>query len=183
MKLKMYKRTGTKRSDLGEIRREGNIPAVLYSAGEANETISVDGVEFKTILRKITAGRLSTTRFSLVDGDKEIPAIVKDIQYHPTTYQVLHMDFMIPKETVRVRVPIECKGVMDCQGIKLGGFLRPVMRYVKVECPADSVPEALFIDVRELAIGQSKRLSDLSFPKGVKPLIDVSQVIVVIAKR
>jgi large subunit ribosomal protein L25 len=183
MKLKMFKRTGTKRSNLGEIRREGNIPAVLYSAGEANENISVDGVEFKAILRKITAGRLSTTRFSLVGEDKEIPAIVKDIQYHPTTYQVLHMDFMVPKNTVRVRVPIECQGVQDCQGVKLGGFLRPVMRYVKVECPADKVPEALFVDVRQLAIGQSKRLSDLTFPEGVKPLVEQSQVIVVIAKR
>ena len=183
MKLKMFKREGSKKSILGEIRREGNIPAVLYSAGEANENISVDGVEFKAILRNIVAGRLSTTRFALVDGEKEVPAIVKDIQYHPTTYQVLHMDFMVPKNTVKVRVPIECKGVMDCQGIKLGGFLRPVMRYVKVECPADKVPDALFIDVRELAVGQSKRLSDLSFPEGVKSLVDLSQVIVVIAKR
>ena len=183
MKLTMYKREGTKRSDLSAVRRAGDIPAVLYSAGEANRTISVSGEEFKTILRKITKGRLSTTRFSLVEGGEEVTAIVKDIQYHPTTYQVLHMDFMIPKDKVRVKVPIECTGVIDCQGIKLGGFLRPVMRYVRVECPADSVPEALYINVKELAIGQSKKLKDLNLPEGVKSLVDLEQVIVVIAKR
>jgi large subunit ribosomal protein L25 len=183
MKLKMFKRNGDKKSELGQIRREGNVPAVLYTAGELGQKISIDGVELKTILRTITPGRLSTTRFTLVEDGKEISAIPKDIQYHPTTYQIMHMDFMVPKELVKVRVPIECVGVADCQGIKLGGFLRQVIRYAKVECPSNAVPEAFFIDVRDLVIGQSKRLSDLQLPAGVRALESLKEVIVVIAKR
>ncbi len=183
MKLKMYTRTGSKKSELGQIRRSGDIPAVLYSRGQSNEMIAVDGVEFKTILRKITAGRLSTTQFTLVNEGREVSAIVKGIEYHPTTYEVLHMDFMIPKEVVKVRVPVEFVGVADCQGIKLGGFLRPVLRYVKVECPADKIPSSFSIDIRDLMIGQSKRLSDLQMPEGVRSLVNKDVVIVVIAKK
>ncbi len=179
----MYTRDGSKKSELGQIRRAGDIPAVLYSPGQSNQLIAVDGVEFKTILRNITAGRLSTTPFTLVNEGKECSAIVKGIEYHPTTYAVLHMDFMIPKNTVKVRVPVECAGVADCAGIKLGGFLRQVLRYVKVECPADKIPSSFSIDIRDLEIGQSKRLSDLQLPEGVRALVAKEVVIVVIAKK
>lgn len=183
MKLKMFRRAGSAKSELGEIRRAGNVPAILYTAGKEGERIAIDGVDLKTVLRTIVPGRLPTTRFTLVEGDKEISVIPKEIQYHPTTYQVMHMDFMVPQELVKVRVPIECAGAAECQGIKLGGFLRQVVRYARVECPASAVPEAFSIDIRDLVIGQSKRLSDLAMPQGVRPLDNLNEVIVVIAKR
>ena len=183
MELKIRKREGALKSELGQIRREGNIPAVLYSPKKPSEMIVIDGVEMKTVIRNITAGRLSTTKFTLVDGEKEVPAIVKGIQYHPTTYQILHMDFMTPEEIVKVRVPIEYVGVADCQGIKLGGFLRQVIRYAKVECAPEKIPAAFFLDIRDLVIGQSKRMSDLTMPEGIRSLDSPKEVIVVIAKR
>lgn len=183
MKLKMNKREGAKKSELGEIRRAGNIPAVLYSPSKPAEKVAIDGVDLKTALRAIVPGRLSTTQFMLVNGNEEVRVLVKDIQYHPTTYDVLHMDLMIPGELVRVRIPIEYTGVADCQGIKLGGFLRQVLRYVLVECPGNRIPDAFSLDVRELVIGQSKRLSDLVIPEGIRSLANMNEVAVVIAKR
>lgn len=185
MKLKMYKREGAKKSELSQIRRAGNVPAVLYSAGKPSEMITLDGVELKAAMRSITPGQLSTTRFVLNNEGKETPVIVKEIQYFPTSYDIRHIDLLSaePKKTVKVRVPIEYVGVADCQGIKLGGFLRQVIRYVLVECSAESIPSSLSLDVKGLVIGQSKRLSDLEFPAGVRPLVDVNEVAVVIAKR
>ena len=183
MELKIRKREGAAKSELGQIRREGNIPAVLYSPEKPSEMIVIDGVEMKTVLRNIVAGRLSTTRFTLVDGEKEVPAIVKGIQYHPTTYQILHMDFMTPSESVKIRVPIECVGMSECQGIKLGGFLRQVIRYAKIECAPDKIPDAFFIDIRDLVIGESKRMSDLTMPEGIRSLDSAKEVIAVVAKR
>lgn len=185
MKLKMHKREGSKKSDLAQIRRAGNIPAVLYSAGEPSEKIALDGTELQAALRSIVSGQLSTTKFTLVGEGKEIPVLVKEVQYYPTTYEVRHVDLLHaePKQHVRVRVPIEYTGVAECQGIKLGGFLRQVIRYLPVECLASEIPASLCLDVRTLVIGQSKRLSDLELPKGVRPLADLNEVAVVIAKR
>ncbi|MBM3198134.1 MAG: 50S ribosomal protein L25 [Chlamydiae bacterium] len=183
MKLTVKQREGKTASELAQVRRAGNIPAVLYSSGEENKNIIVDGVELQTLLRKVPAGRLSTTQFVLVGGDKEVVAIVKEVQRHPTTYDILHMDFMELKKTVRVRVPIEYTGVSDCQGIKLGGFLRPIIRYVRIECAADAIPSAFHIDVRELGIGGCKRLSDITIPQGIRCLDKLSEVAIVIAKR
>lgn len=185
MKLKMSKREGSKKSDLSKIRREGNVPAVVYSSGKIGEKITIDGSDIKAALRSIVPGRLSTTRFSLTDGKEERSVIVKEIQYYPTTYEIRHLDLLAVAsgQTVRVKVPIEPVGVADCQGIKLGGFLRSVLRYVEVECTDDRVPEFLTLDIRDLAIGQSKRLSDLTFPEGVRPVADMRQVAILIAKR
>ena len=68
-------------------------------------------------------------------------------------------------------------------GIKLGGFLRQVIRHVKVECLPKNIPSEFIIDVKDLGIRQSKRLKDLAMPNGVKPLASPEEVIVVIAKR
>ena len=185
MKLKVVKRTGSKRSENNRIRREGDIPAVLYSPGCANEMICINGAEFAEVMRSISSGRLATTKFVLVDGNQEIAALVKDIQYHPTTYQILHLDFqkMVPGAPMTVNVPVEFLGVSDCVGIKLGGFLRTVIRQVKVSCLPDKLPEVFTLDVKHLAIGQSQRLSAIAIPPGVKPLVDLREVAVVIAKR
>jgi large subunit ribosomal protein L25 len=185
MKLTMSKRVGTKKSEINQTRREGKIPAVLYSPDRPTETITIDGTELSTALRRIESGRLPTTKFVLVDGNKEIQAIIKDIQYHPTSYQVLHVDFveLVKDVPVSVKVPIECTGAADCSGIKLGGFLRQVIRHVKVECAPNKIPEKFEVDVRELGIRQSKRLSDIVMPSGVKPLACLDEVVVVIAKR
>ncbi len=183
MKLNIKARAGATKSELYQVRREGNIPAVLYSPGKTGEKITVDGSEFKAILRKMTPGRLPTTQFVLVCGDKEDRVVVKEIQYHPTTYDVLHIDFMIPGKKVRVRIPVECDGISECQGIKLGGFLRQVIRYTKVECDADAIPAAFSVDIRELGIGNFKRLSDITMPSGIRPLDKLNEVVVVIAKK
>ena len=185
MKLKMNKRMGTKKSDLGKLRREGSIPAVLYSPERSAESIMVDGVEFGAILRGIVPGRLATTTFTLIREGKEVPAIIKDIQYHPTTYAVLHLDFeeLIPGVPVNINVPIEFTGVADCSGIKLGGFLRTVVRSLKVRCMPDQIPGSFPMDVRELSIGQAKRLSSLEIPEGISPLVSLEEVAFVIAKR
>lgn len=185
MKLKMYKRDGSKKSELTQIRLAGNVPAILYSSGTTSQKITIDGTELQAALRAIVPGQLSTTLFTLTGEGEEMPVIVKEIQYHPTTYAVRHVDLFLakPKQTVKVRVPIEYTGTGECQGIKLGGFLRQVIRYVLVECLADKIPATLSLDVRSLAIGQSLRLSGLVFPEGVRPLTDLNEVAVVIAKR
>lgn len=185
MKLAVKTRVGEKKSDVKQIRRDGNIPAIIYSSKSQPEKMIVDGTEFAAILRKTKLGHLPTTIFVLNDGKRERRAIIKDIQYHLTTYQVTHIDFeeLFDNVPVNVKVPVNCVGVMDCVGVKLGGFLRQVMRHVRVECLPNKIPSEFNVDVKDLGIRQSRRLKDVKMPDGVKPLIKPEEVLVVIAKR
>jgi large subunit ribosomal protein L25 len=186
MKINVIPRDGMKKSDTKNIRRRGDIPAVFYSQGEPTETIVVKGSDLETALRTMPEGRLPTTVFTFSLGGKERKAVVKDIQYHRTTYRVLHVDFveLKPNIAVDVKVPINCINANDCLGIKLGGFLRQVIRHVKVRC-ADpfKIPEEFLLDVKDLALFQSHRLADLAVPEGVKVLAPLNEVAVIIAKR
>ncbi len=185
MKLAVEKRVSEKKKEINDIRRQGNVPAVIYSSKTQPEKLTISGVEFKTILREMKPGQLPTTIFTLSDGKKERRAIIKDIQYHLTTYVVSHIDFeeLIDNVPVSVKVPVNCMGISDCTGIKLGGFLRQVVRHVKVECLPKHIPSEFIVDVRDLGIRQSKRLRDIAMPSGVRALSRPEEVIVVIAKR
>jgi large subunit ribosomal protein L25 len=185
MQLNMTKRLGEKKGEVKVIRREGNIPSILYSSTRPTESITINGTEFGACLRNMTQGRLSTTVFVLSGGNTPVRAIVKDIQYHPTTYQVLHLDFVEITDgmSVNVKVPVECIGVADCAGIKLGGFLRQVIRYVPVKCQSNAIPAKFEVNVKDLSIRQTLRISDIQMPNGVTPIAKKEEVVVVIAKR
>ncbi len=185
MKLTISSRKELKKSEMKQIRREGNVPGILYGQGHANEMIIVNGDEMRTFLRNMKSGRLSTTVFELSDGKKTHKAIIKDIQYHPVNYSILHIDFALIADDrlVTVNVPLQVTGVADCVGIKLGGFLRQVIRFLKVECFPKHIPEEFTIDVKELNVNESKRLSDFAIPKTVRPIARMNEVAVVIAKK
>lgn len=186
MKLKILSRESQKKSETKKIRREGNIPAVIYVRGKPTDAIAISGPEFNAVLRTMQPGRLSTTKFTLSDAHgKPRHAILKEIQYEPTTYKVQHLDFeeLFDDAKVSVKVPIECTGVADCVGIKLGGFLRQVIRHMRVRCLPKDIPSVFQIDVRNLAMYDTKRLSDLQISQTIRPLADLNEVAVVIAKR
>lgn len=186
MKLQFNERQSEKKSQAKALRREGLVPAVIYHRSKPAETVTVDTVEFTTLLRKVQAGRLSTTIFTLVGSDgKEKKAIIKDIQYNPVNYSIIHLDFeeLLDDVTVNVKVPIECTGVVDCVGIKLGGFLRQVIRYLRINCLPKDIPTHFQLNVENLEIFQSMRIKDLTIPNTVRPLANLNEVVVVIAKR
>ncbi len=185
MKLTVSKRAGEKKSELTKLRHQGDIPAAVYSKGKPCEKITVKGAEFSAVIRGLPKGHLSTTIFELEVDGKKITTIVKDIQYHPTTYRVLHLDFMIldDKAAVDVKVPITCTGEVDCVGVKLGGFIRPIKRHVKVRCLPKDIPTDFKLSIKELAIGQSKRIGDIEFGNAIRPIAADKEIVVVIAKR
>lgn len=186
MKLKVFKREHIKKSESSRIRREGNIPAVLYVRGKSTDAITVDGAEFNGLLRTVQPGRLSTTQFLLKGEDgKERRAILKEVQYHPTTYQIQHLDFeeLYNDAKVTLNVPIECTGVVDCVGVKLGGVLRQVIRKLRVRCLPKDIPAVFFVDVKNMGQNDKIRLAELNIPQTVRPVADLNEVAVIIAKR
>ncbi len=186
MKLKIKTRLAETKKEINTIRREGNIPAVLYAKNQPNRLIEISGAEFHTHLRKLPEGSLPNKVFVLEDEKgNTFKTLVKDIQYHVTTYDILHLDFMQLSEDalVNVKVPIRFKGVADCVGVKLGGVIRQVMRHLRVRCLPKDIPNEFYLDVTKLSMNQSMRIASLKIPESVRPLQDLKEVAVTIAKR
>lgn len=186
MKIQIVPRTTEKKSETNRLRREGNIPAVIYTKAKLCETVSLKRSDFSEKMRKVVPGRLSTTIFLLVDGKgKERRAIIKEIQYNVTNYDVLHLDFEEMHDDVQlnIKVPIEFSGAADCPGVKLGGVLRQVIRHLRVRCLPRDVPTTFVMNVQDMQLGASKRLSEIEMPENVRPLANLNEVAVVIVKR
>lgn len=185
MKLTATKRAEMTKGACKKARRSGKIPANVYAPGEVGQAIEVDGAEYDAALRQLKPGHLATTVFELELDGKKKKVLVKEVQYDLTSYRVIHLDLIELKNDVpvKVSVPIECIGIDQCVGIKLGGSMRQVIRSVKVQCLPEKLPNSFQIDIRNLKIKQAKRLSDLTMPEGVKPVTPMNEVVVVIAKR
>jgi large subunit ribosomal protein L25 len=185
MKLAIHKRAAGKKGANNALRREGNIPGILYGFKQDGAPIHIRADEFQAILRKLKPGLLATTVFELHDGVKTHKALVKDIQYHVASYDVLHIDFseLVDGRPITVNVPVQVVGVSECTGVKLGGFIRQVIRALKVSCDPKHIPQEFAVDVKDLGIGQAKRLSDLTIPSNVKPLAKMEEVVVLVGKK
>ena len=185
MDLKLEKRLGNKKSELGSIRREGNIPAVFYlREGKGSVSVQLNGGDFQSLLRKIQKGCLSTELLSVEYEGKKLHAIVKDISYHRVTYAIEHLDLMEVKtdDLVNVNIPIICKGEEGCPGITQGGQLKMVKRSLRTNVKVSEMPKAFVLDVNTLSLGGSIRIRDLSLTPSMRIGIQRDQVLVVVSK-
>ncbi len=167
------------------LRREGKIPCVVYSKGIANRHGYVDTVAIKMLLQKMEQGFLPSTRFVLKDSSgKTCKAIVKEIQYFPTTYEVCHIDFLelVPERYVELKVPVQFTGAAECVGVKAGGFLRQLRRHVPVRCLPQDIPSHFTIDVKDLEMFKSRVVNDIAMPKGITPRVKGNDVVVSVVK-
>lgn len=185
MKFEVQERASNQKSEAKRLRREGSIPAVLYGMEEESKSISIKAAEMEKALRSIEPQLLATTLFDLEMGKKTQKAIIKDVHYHPVSYQILHVDFQVFAEDkpIAVNVPIKLQNMADCAGVKLGGFIRHVIRSLKVRCLGRDLPKEFHLDLLNLKIAEVLRLSDISIPEGVKPVAKMNEVAVVISKK
>ena len=149
------------------VRKNQNIPAVIY--GEKKEPVSIElnGRDFNMLLGQPS---LRTKLFEImVAGNKE-DAMLMDIQYHPVSDRVVHVDFkrINVKEPVHVVVPVEVINADISKGIKLGGVLNFAVRKVALVGLVADMPEKITIDLADVTIGDTIHGSDLVLPKGIK---------------
>lgn len=186
MELSLYKRETGKKSILNGIRRKGDIPSIIYSSDSKDcMGVYINGDDFSAALRKMDGGKIPTTVFSIKMDSESFKAIVKEIQYDKTSYKVIHVDFLrlADDREVVLSVPIELEGREECVGVKLGGALRQVVRYLKIKCLPKDIPASFKLNVSNLKMAQSLRLSDIEIKEGIVPLGRLGEVAVVIAKR
>lgn len=172
--------------DTKKLRRSNNVPAVIYAKGKENENIYLDQAELNKNLVSLKPGELATSIFTLKSENESFKAIVKDIQYFVTTYNISHIDFLRLDDNTKisVNVPIIFIGINECKGVKLGGNFRQVIRTLKVRCFPKDMPKQFVIDIADMELGQVKRLSDILLPEGVESISKrLNEVVAAITKR
>ncbi len=159
-------RTGT--GLVRRLRREGDVPAILYGAGKENLSIAVNhDVLFHSLDREEFHSAIITIN---TDGNKE-KAILRDVQRHPHKVQILHADFqrVDQNKAITMSLPIHFLGEDDCAGVKQdGGMISHLMNEVEVTCLPKDLPENIELDVTNLNLGESLHLSDIKLPEGVQ---------------
>jgi len=185
MKLNVYERPGEKKSDLTRMRYMKDIPAVVYRPRQSSEKILIKGEEFATIIRNLKKGHLPTTIFEMNLWGKQYRTAIKEIQYHPTTYDILHLDFQVleDKIPINIKVPVIFSGITECVGVKLGGFVRQIIYHVKVRCLPKDIPANFVLNVSKLSIGELLRINDIDKSDAIQLLVPQKEIVVVIAKR
>jgi len=155
-------REGSGKKSTHKIRAAGEVPGVLYGHKEAPVPLSVPEHDLRVILHHATSEHL-ILRLS-VEGtkDKDVLTLVRDVQHHPVTGDILHVDFqrISMHEKIKVGVPVELTGV--ARGVKeFGGILDHGVREIMVKCMPEEIPESLPVDVSHMEIGNSIHLSDI----------------------
>ena len=180
VEVTIERRQGQGKGTARKLRRAGVIPAVFYGPKRATASIAVRAEEFERKLSHLEGSHL----IRLVnDGgtDAELhdkAVLLREIQRHPVTGDVLHADFFEVDLTERLTVSVPLRFVGKAAGVVEGGILQPIVREVEVECLPTEIPEFIEVDVSHLTIHQAVHLSELKLPEGVTAMGEPTQPVV-----
>ena len=164
-------REGTGTGAARAARRAGKVPGIVYGAGRENIMIQLDR---DLLNREYVKAGFFNHLYKLKVGKDSMDVLARDIQLHPVTDVIMHVDFMAVKANARitVAVPVHFINEDDCKGLRRGGVLNIVRHEVEVHCPANAIPEQIVVDLAGLDIGDSVHVSMVSLGDNVTPVID-----------
>ena len=143
-------------------RLQNKVPAVVYHSGAEATPLSVDKISLNKALR---TGQMI---FEVNVEDKNQFVLVKEIQYHPVTDEIIHIDFQKVKEDEKISLEVAVRSAGEAQGVKLGGLLVQMLNSVTVKCKPAEIPEFLEIDVTEMEMNTNLFVKDITLPEDVE---------------
>jgi large subunit ribosomal protein L25 len=161
--------TNTK-GEVNSLRINGNVPAVVYGGSEKNQKIFLSKKNIKNLIEK--ENFLSNIISINLDGKSE-NVLPKEIAWDPITDEPIHIDFLriIKGAKVILQIPVKFINIEKSPGLKRGGVLNIVRRKVELKCPAENIPTELIVDLDNLDIGASIKISSIKLPENVTPTI------------
>jgi large subunit ribosomal protein L25 len=150
-------RSSEKSKALKEIRKHSGVPCVIYG-GKENIHFTVEDAVLRTLVYTPNIYVVNLT----IDGQK-LTAILKEVQFHPVSDKILHVDFLEISATkpIIMEVPVQLEGLPE--GVRAGGKLALQLRKLRVKALYKHIPERLAIDVNDLALGKTIKVGQLSF--------------------
>jgi large subunit ribosomal protein L25 len=170
--LKAQSRTDSGSRAAGKLRKQGLVPAVVYGHKQANAQVAVSAEALDRLIR------VQHTRvLELEHSGKTETVLIREVQWDYLGKQMIHVDFerKSRSELVKVTVPVELRNAPKVTG---GGVLDQPLHTLHIECPLGSIPEAIRIDLTNLALGAPIHVKELTLPTGVKVLESPEAVVV-----
>lgn len=164
------KRAGTGTGAARAVRRDGNVPGILYGAGIKNQPIQVS---LRDITKPYQTGRFTSTLMTLdLEGEK-MRVIPREVQVDPVTEIPVHADFqrLVAGARIRLYIPVHFNNHGDSPGLKRGGVLNIVRHEIEFVCPSEKIPSYIEADLAGLDIGDSLHISHIKLPEGLQPVI------------
>jgi len=173
-KLRISEREVSNSRATRRLRRQGQVPGVLYGGGDQALAFVVDERE----LRHALAARGAVVELQL--GSDGTPAVLQDAQRHPVRGHTMHVDFLRVNLNVAIHavVTLELVGGEDAPGTKEGGVLEHVTREINIEALPNDIPERLELDVSHMDVNDTLFLSAVTAPAGVTILDDLDETVV-----
>ena len=163
-------REKTTKGQLNTIRKNGDVPAIIYGGKDQNQKISISKKLLKILIEK--ENFLSSIITLNVNG-KPQNVLPREVEYHIISDEPIHVDFLrvLPGVKIKIEVPVNFINHDKSPGLKRGGVLNIVRRKVELRCPSEKIPESLVIDLDGIEIGESFKISSIKLETDVEPTI------------
>jgi len=172
-------RDKTGKGSARELRRQGKVPAVLYGAQRTTISIAVDDKEFETKVGVVEGTHLIRLTSPIAELGGRL-VLVKEVQRHPVSRQLLHTDLYEVDVTAKIKLRVPLHFIGRAEGVELGGILQPIRREIEVFCLPTEIPDYIEIDVSALGIHDAVHISDLTPPAGVEIPYDTDEALVTV---
>jgi len=153
--LQIEQRSEFGRRAAKNLRRNGFIPVNFYSGGEEAQSYVMTETHLREALHS------GEQIFNITIDGEQRRAMVKDVQWHPVTDKIIHMDFFGVRLRDIIEIPVAILSVGTAIGVKEGGVLQQPIHEVVVRCKGEDVPDSIEVDVTELNIGDGIHASDI----------------------
>src|SRR5215467_15769892 len=180
--LNAFPRTLGRRAGAKKLRTAGRIPAVIYGRQAKPQNLEVDAKEMENLIHHSISENLLVDLSVKDDGRAKRLALVQEIQHHPLSGKILHVDFheVAENEKVTIKVPVETTG--EAAGVKTeGGVLEHVLFKITVRALPKDLPELITVDVSHLNIGQAVHLGEIKAPEKVEVIGDKHIPVIAVA--
>ena len=166
LEIQVEARDKQRKRDARRLLRDGKIPAILYGPKMTSVTLALDKKEFSRRVAGLQGSHLVRLKSASATLAEKV-ALVKDMQFHPISGDVIHADFYEVDLSAKIQVHVPLHFVGKAVGIVNGGILQPILREIEVECLPLDIPEFFNVDVTALDIGDSVHIEELQMPEGV----------------
>ncbi|MCI0744673.1 MAG: 50S ribosomal protein L25 [Verrucomicrobia subdivision 3 bacterium] len=171
--LTAYPRSLSRRAGARKLRSQGRVPAVIYGRRAKPQNVEVNSKDLQNLIHHAASENLLVDLAIEKDARPKRLALLQELQHHPLTGKLVHLDLHEVSEDEKVTVMVPVESVGEAAGVKTsGGVLEHVLFKIKVRALPKDLPEIIEVDVSHLEIGQSIHLGDIKPPPGVEILGD-----------
>ena len=179
LEIRVDARDKKRKRDAKRLLRSGKIPGILYGPKTQAIALALDKREFSSRVADLEGSHLVRLKSESSELADKV-ALVKDMQHHPISGDVIHTDLYEVDLTARITVNVPLHFIGKAEGVVRGGILQPIVREIEVECLPLDIPAFFDVDVSALDIGDSVHIEELTMPEGVTAVFESNLALVAV---